>query len=85
MCLAIPGKLLSMEGEDPMLRTGKVSFGGSIREVNLACVPEAKLGDYLLVHVGMAIEIVDEDHAQEVFSYLNLIEAAGQAEAEQHT
>ncbi len=82
MCLAIPGKLLSIEGEDPMLRTGKVSFGGSVREVNLACVPEAKLGDYLLVHVGMAIEIVDEAHAQEVFSYLNLMEGASQPEAE---
>ncbi len=78
MCLAIPGKLLSIEGEDPMLRTGKVSFGGSVREVNLACVPEAKIGDYLLVHVGMAIEIVDEAHAQEVFSYLSLMEGAAQ-------
>jgi hydrogenase expression/formation protein HypC len=82
MCLAIPGKLLSVEGEDPMLRMGKVSFGGSVREVNLSCVPEAKIGDYLLVHVGMAIQIVDEAEAQETFSYLALIEAAGQAEAE---
>ncbi len=60
-----------------MLRTGKVSFGGSLREVSLACVPEAKVGDYLLVHVGMAIQIVDEAEAREVFSYLEQIEAAG--------
>lgn len=76
MCLAIPGKLTSIQGEDPMLRIGKVSFGGSLREVSLACVPDAKVGDYLLVHVGMAIQIVDEAEAQEVFTYLAQIEAA---------
>jgi hydrogenase expression/formation protein HypC len=77
MCLAIPGQLTSIQGDDPMLRTGKVSFGGSLREVSLACVPDAKVGDYLLVHVGMAIQIVDEAEAKEVFRYLDQIEAAG--------
>jgi hydrogenase expression/formation protein HypC len=82
MCLAIPGKLTSIQGDDPMLRTGKVSFGGSLREVSLACVPDAKVGDYLLVHVGLAIQIVDEAQAQEVFTYLAQIEAAGRAGAQ---
>ena len=45
MCLAIPGKILSVAGADPMTRTGRVSFGGIVKEVNLAFVPEAKLGD----------------------------------------
>jgi hydrogenase expression/formation protein HypC len=82
MCLAIPGKLLSIEGEDPLQRTGKVSFGGSVREVSLMCLPEARVGDYVLVHVGVAIQIVDEAEAQEVFSYLDQIAAAGEREEE---
>ncbi len=70
MCLAIPGKILSIEGEDPILRTGKVSFGGITKEVNLSFVPEAKVNDYVLVHVGMAISTIDEEEAHKVFEYL---------------
>jgi hydrogenase expression/formation protein HypC len=70
MCLAIPGKLLSIAGDDPLTRTGKVSFGGVLKEVNLAYVPEAKVDDYLIVHVGFAISIVDEQEANRVFDYL---------------
>ncbi len=70
MCLAIPGKILSIEGEDPILRTGKVSFGGITKEVNLSFVPDAKVNDYVLVHVGMAISIIDEAEAHKVFEYL---------------
>ncbi len=81
MCLAIPGKLISIQGENPLERTGKVSFGGSLRDVSLMCVPEARVGDYLLVHVGVAIQVMDEAEAQEVFSYLEQIEAAGAREA----
>ncbi len=69
MCLAIPGKILSTEGEE-MLRSARVDFGGVIREVNLAYVPEANIGDYVIVHVGFAISKVDEDEAQRVFQYL---------------
>jgi hydrogenase expression/formation protein HypC len=69
MCLAIPGKILTTEGED-MLRSARVDFGGVIREVNLAYVPEANVGDYVIVHVGFAISKVDEDEAQRVFQYL---------------
>ena len=70
MCLAIPGKILAVEGEDDLLRMGKVSFGGVTKEVNLAYVPEADVGDYVIVHVGFAISKVDEAEAQQVFDYL---------------
>ncbi len=85
MCLAVPGKLLSIEGSDPILRTGKVSFGGIVKQVNLAYLPEARVGDYVLVHVGFAISTVDEQEAQEIFAYLNRMEelaGAGEAQAE---
>ena len=64
MCLAIPGKIVKMVHEmDDIFRSAKVSFNGVIKEVNLAMVPEARLGDYVLVHVGSAISIVDEEEA----------------------
>jgi hydrogenase expression/formation protein HypC len=71
MCLAVPGKIISVgENDDPILRTGKVSFGGIVKEVNLAYVPEAQVGDYVIVHVGFAISKLDEAEAQKVFEYL---------------
>lgn len=70
MCLAVPGKITSISGADPLIRTGKVNFGGIQKEVNLAYTPEAKIGDYVLVHVGFAISTVDEAEAQRVFEYL---------------
>ena len=73
MCLAIPGKIISIEGTDPIFRCGKVRFGGVMKNINLAYVPEAKVGDYVLVHVGFAISVVDEAEAQEVFEYLRQI------------
>lgn len=73
MCLAVPGKIMSIEGDDPLLRIGKVSFGGIVKEVNLAYVPEAKVDDYVLVHVGFAINTVDEEEAQKIFQYLKEI------------
>jgi len=70
MCLAIPGKVTSISGDDPLLRAGKVDFGGVLREVSLAYVPEVKVGDYVIVHVGFALSRVDEAEAQQVFEYL---------------
>jgi hydrogenase expression/formation protein HypC len=71
MCLAIPGKLLEITAQlDETFRTGKVSFGGICKEVNLRMVPDAVPGDYVLVHVGVAISKVDEVEAKKVFSYL---------------
>jgi hydrogenase expression/formation protein HypC len=71
MCLAIPGKITSVSDSDPFMRTGQVSFGGIFKEVNLAYVPEANIGDYVIVHVGFAISILDEQEAQRVFDTLN--------------
>jgi hydrogenase expression/formation protein HypC len=71
MCLAIPGKILSITNQlDETFRFGNVSFGGINKQVNLCMVPQAKINDYVLVHVGVAISIVDEVEANKVFSYL---------------
>ena len=71
MCLAVPGQVTAIQGDDPLTRTGKVNFGGISKDVCLAYVPEAKPGDYVLVHVGFALQVVDEDEAKEVFRYLD--------------
>jgi hydrogenase expression/formation protein HypC len=83
MCLAVPGKIESIDGTDPVFRCGKVNFGGIIKQINLAYVPEAKIGDYVLVHVGFAISIVDEAEAQEVFEYLRQIGELAELEEKQ--
>ena len=70
MCLAVPGKIVSIEGDDPVLRCGRVDFSGVVKQINLAYVPEAKIGDYVLVHVGFAINTIDEEEANQVFEYL---------------
>jgi len=70
MCLAVPGLLLDCSGDDPFLRTGRVSFAGIIKSVSLACAPEAKVGDYVLVHVGLAISVIDPEEAARTFGYL---------------
>lgn len=70
MCLAIPGKVTAILSEEPLARMGKVSFGGIQKEVNLSYVPEAGVGDYVIVHVGFAISRVDETEAGKVFEYL---------------
>ncbi len=81
MCLAVPGKIVSIAGDDPLERTGKVSFGGILKEACLACVPEAQVGDYVLVHVGFAISRLDEQEARRVFDHLR--EMDGLAELEE--
>jgi len=74
MCLAIPGKILSITNpEEEIFRHGKVSFGGITKEVNLCMVPKAMEGDYVLVHVGVAISQIDEEEAQKTFEYLHLM------------
>jgi hydrogenase expression/formation protein HypC len=70
MCLAIPGKIVSIEAtEDVLFKSGKVSFDGVMREVNLAAVPEAEIGQYVLVHVGMALNVIDEEEALKTLEY----------------
>jgi hydrogenase expression/formation protein HypC len=74
MCLAIPGKIKMIEHRfDGMVRMAKVQFGGITKEASLEMVPQAKEGDYVLVHVGVAISIVDEEEAQKTFEYLSQI------------
>ncbi len=69
MCLAVPGKIESITGTD-FDRMARVNFSGVIREISLAYVPEANIGDYVLVHVGFAISRIDEAEAKQVFEYL---------------
>jgi hydrogenase expression/formation protein HypC len=68
MCLAVPGRIVSIHGDD-LQRTGRVNFGGVLRDVNLSCVPEAEVGDYVLVHVGLAISRVDEVEAERILEH----------------
>ena len=70
MCLAVPGKILSIDASDPLTRMARVDFGGVARQVSLACVPEAVVGQYALVHAGFAITVIDEDEAAETLDYL---------------
>lgn len=68
MCLAIPGRIETLCESDMYSRHGNVSFGGIIRDVNLSLVPEAGLGDYVIVHVGVAISRLDEDAARQTLA-----------------
>lgn len=70
MCLAVPGRIKSVDGEDPLLKTGKVDFGGVMKDVALAYVPDAVVGDYVLVHVGFAISKIDEEEAKKTLELL---------------
>jgi hydrogenase expression/formation protein HypC len=76
MCLGIPGKILTIE-EDDELRMARVEFGGIVKEACLAYVPEARAGDYVIVHAGFAISRVDENEARQVFAYLEEISDRG--------
>lgn len=69
MCLAVPGQVLSIEGED-LQRQGRVSFAGLVKPVHLAYVPEARAGDYVLVHAGFAIAVIDPDEARQTLADL---------------
>ena len=71
MCLSVPGEIISIIGNDELLRIGKVSFGGITKEISLVYVPQAKIGDYVLVHVGFALSIIDEQEARFVVESLN--------------
>lgn len=82
MCLAMPGQVLSLSGEDWLDRTGRVSFGGVIKEVRMAYVPEAQPGDYVIVHVGFAISRLDEEEALRTLEYLKGIGETPQHDGE---
>ncbi len=63
MCLAIPGKVIELQGEHSLERVGRIDFNGILRDVSVACTPEVKVGDYVLVHAGFSLSIVDEAEA----------------------
>jgi hydrogenase expression/formation protein HypC len=73
MCLAVPGQILQCAEQDGV-RLGRVQFGGIVREVRLDFVPEAKDGDYVMVHVGFAISRVDAEEAQRTYQLLEQID-----------
>lgn len=64
MCLAIPGKILETSDEDSIMRQGKIAFSGIVKQVSLMLVPEAQIGDYVLVHAGVAISTLNQEQAQ---------------------
>lgn len=74
MCLAIPGKIISIDSSNPFFKTAKVDFGGSIREVCIDWIPDIKVGDYVLVHVGYALNKIDEKEAEEILITIKNIE-----------
>ena len=74
MCLGIPGRILDVGGDDELIRTGLVDFGGIRKEINLSFVPEAEPGDYVIVHVGFAISRLDRDAALSTIEYLSALE-----------
>jgi hydrogenase expression/formation protein HypC len=82
MCLAVPGQVLEITCQDPLTRQGRVKFGEVTRSVNLACVPEAQVGDYVLVHVGLAISTVDPEEAARTFRYLDELGELSELEGE---
>mgnify|MGYP000875046545 CR=1 FL=1 len=86
MCLAIPGKIISITRQlDETFRYGKVSFGGIMKEINLSMVPDADIGEYVLVHVGVAIGKVDEEEALTTFEYLKKMGEVDEINADENS
>lgn len=79
MCLAVPGKIINISGQDE-LRAAEVSFGDVVKHVNLVYVPESKIGDYVMVHVGFAITVVDETEAHTTLECLEQLDALAELE-----
>lgn len=80
MCLGIPGQVVGLDESRDGMAMGRVSFGGIVKEVCLACVPEVQVGDYVIVHVGFAISQVDEEEALRIFEYLREMDELGELE-----
>jgi len=70
MCLAVPGKILSIDESNPDLKMARVDFSGVVKEICVQWLPEAGEGDYILAHVGMALNVLDEDEALETLRLL---------------
>ncbi|MEL6788194.1 MAG: HypC/HybG/HupF family hydrogenase formation chaperone [Cyanobacteria bacterium J06607_15] len=78
MCLAVPGKIISTDNNEPLLKMGRVSFGGLIKQVSLAYVPQAEIDDYVIVHAGFALSIIDENEAQQTLDYIQQIDKSAE-------
>ncbi|HAM36215.1 MAG TPA: hydrogenase assembly protein HupF [Elusimicrobia bacterium] len=76
MCLGIPGRIVAIFKDDTGLAQGRLDFGGIFKPACLAYVPEAKIGDYVIVHAGFAISMVDPEEAAQVFKYLEELDQA---------
>ena len=83
MCLGVPGKVIEIQDNSLGMAMGKVDFAGITKEVCLAYVPEVQIGDYVIVHVGFAISVVDEDEAMQVFEYLKEMDELAELEIRQ--
>ena len=70
MCLAVPGKIVSIDKSNPELKMAKVTFGGVAKEICIEWLPDVKVGDYVLVHVGFALNKIDEKDAEETLRIL---------------
>jgi hydrogenase expression/formation protein HypC len=70
MCLAVPGKVTSIDGSNPDLKMANVNFSGVSKEVCVQWLPDVKIGDYVLVHVGFALNKIDEKDAEETLKIL---------------
>jgi hydrogenase expression/formation protein HypC len=70
MCLAIPGIVKNIAGLDPLEKVGQVEFGGVVREISLACLPDVKIGDYVIAHAGVALQTLDEAEAKRIIADL---------------
>ena len=74
MCLAVPGQVRAIAGEEPLTRSARVAFGGIVKEIAPAFVPEARVGDYVLVHAGVAIAVLDPEEAARPLASLDALE-----------
>jgi hydrogenase expression/formation protein HypC len=84
MCLGVPGKVVEMIAESPLgMPMARVSFGGIIKEACLAYVPEVQVGDYVIVHAGFALSVIDEEEAMEVFEMLREMQELADLEISQ--
>jgi hydrogenase expression/formation protein HypC len=84
MCLGVPGKVIKILDESPAgMPMGKVDFAGIIKDVCLAYVPEVQVGDYVIVHVGFALNKIDEKEAEEVFEYLRQMDELAELDISQ--
>jgi hydrogenase expression/formation protein HypC len=81
MCLAVPGKVLAISGEREF-RTGSIGFGGIARQASLAYLPEAKVGDYVLVHAGFAVSVLEAADAMQTFEYLKQMGELGELDGQ---